>query len=381
MDIQVSETVRRIEILGEEQYTKFVTERLQKCTNAITEIIPKNKLPLFSRPPINIQSEHKAHLAALKSDCNLFSRLYISCQSRDDDIDHFFSHENQAAPPTLSTAGKMRHGVKSDLLCCLESDICDKNIATPVADAQIIAGAVLVQMLNPGTARTFQEYGERVFAAYIRGQLEKSCCIDLVWDVCLAEIMKASTRQKRGTGTRKRVAPYTVMPTNWKDFLRVDANKTKLFAFLSREAVHFPVAEAKKLYATDGIGVLCSPIDSDLARLASCSYEEANARLLLLVTDDVQKGYKKVTIRTVDTDVVILAIASFSNIAPEELWFAFGDDSCFRYIAIHEMVSAMKPTHCLTIPVFHAFTECDNISSFAGRERKLHGKLESLFQK
>jgi hypothetical protein len=113
--------VRRIETLGEEQYTKFVTERLEKCTTLVTQTIPKNKLPLFSRPPYKIKSKQKAQLAALKSDCGLFSRLYISCQTRNGDIDNFFSHENQAAPPALSTGGKLCIGVKADLLFCLES--------------------------------------------------------------------------------------------------------------------------------------------------------------------------------------------------------------------------------------------------------------------
>ena len=57
MDTQVAETVRRIETLGKEQYTKFVTERLERCTTPLTETIPKNKLPLFSRPPLKIKSK------------------------------------------------------------------------------------------------------------------------------------------------------------------------------------------------------------------------------------------------------------------------------------------------------------------------------------
>ena len=215
MDTQVAETVRRIETLGKEQYTKFVTERLERCTTpALTETIPKNKLPLFSRPPLKIKSKQKEQLAALKSDCGLFSRMYISCQTRDGDIDNFFSHENHAAPPALSTGGKMRLGVKADLLSCLESDLLENNAnnSAPVADATILDGAAVVQMLNPGTSRTFQEYGERVFAPYIYAQLEKSSRIDLVWDVYLPDSLKASTREKRGKGTRKRVAPSTVMP-------------------------------------------------------------------------------------------------------------------------------------------------------------------------
>ncbi|XP_034062878.1 uncharacterized protein LOC117540355 [Gymnodraco acuticeps] len=326
MDIKVAETVRRIETLGEEQYTTFMKERLEQCTTPVTQTLPKNKLPLFSRPPVKMKSKQKAQLAALKSDCGLFLWLYIFCQTRDGDIDNFFSHENQGSPPALSTGGKIRIGVKADLLRCLESDLLE-NSSVPMADATIFDGAAVVQMLNPGTSRTFQEYGDRVFAPYISAQLEKSSCID------------------------------------WKDFLRCNENKTDLFAFLSRRVVHLPLAEGKELYATDGSGVLCSPAESYLACLAPCSQEEADIRLLLHVADAVQKGCKKVTIRTVYTDVVVLAVASFSKIAPDELWVAFGVGSSFHYIAVHEIVATMNPTKCLTLPVLHAFT-------LAGRGKK-----------
>ena len=85
----MAEIMRNIETVGEEQYTKFVTERLEKCETPIPETICKD-MPLFSRPPIKTQSKQKAQLSALKNDCGLFSRLYISCQTRDGDIDNFF---------------------------------------------------------------------------------------------------------------------------------------------------------------------------------------------------------------------------------------------------------------------------------------------------
>ncbi len=247
MDAQVAETVRRIETLGEEQYTEYVTERLEECTTPITQTIHKNKLPLFSRPPVKSKSRHKEQLAALKSDCGLFSRLYISCQTRDGNMDNFFSHENQAAPPALSTGGKLRFGVKADLLHCLESDLLEESMSNgaPITDATILDGAVVVQMPNPSASRTFQEYGEGVFASYVLAQLEKSIRIDLVWDVYQPASLKASTREKRGKGTRKRVGPSTKMPKNWSDFLRVDENKTELFAFLSHVVVHLSVGEGK----------------------------------------------------------------------------------------------------------------------------------------
>lgn len=174
------------------------------------------------------------------------------------------------------------------------------------------------------------------------------------------------------------MASSTVMPKNWKDFLLVNENKTKLFAFLSREAVHLHLEEGKELYATDGSEVFCSPAESYLARLAPCSQEEVDTRLLLHVADAVQKGCKKVTIRTVDTDGVVLAVASFSKTAPDEVWVVFGVGSSFRYIAVHEMVATMNPTQCLTLPVFHAFTGCDTICIRRQRKRKedCQGNLE-----
>ena len=369
MDTQVAETVRKIETLGEEQYAAFVSERLEQCTTPITQTIPKNKLPLFSRPPIKGKSQEKEQLAALKSDIGLFSRLYISCQTRDGDLDNFFSHENQASPPALSTQGKIRLCVKADLLHCLESDLPENNCSAPVSDAIILDGAVVVKILSPGTLKTFQEYGEMVFASYIHDQLKKSNRIDLVWDVYLPASLKASTREKRGKGKRKRVAPSTALPRNWMDFLRVSENKTELFSLSSNIVAHLPLAEGKEVYVTDGSEVLCSPAGLHLARLAPCSQEEADTLLLLHAADAVHKGCMKVTIRTVDTDVVVLAVASFSKIATDELWLAFGVGSSFRY-PIHEMAASMNPAQCLALSVFHAFTGCDTVFAFAGRGKK-----------
>ena len=122
-------------------------------------------------------------------------------------MDNFFSRENQAAPPALSTCGKMRFGVKADLLHCLESNLLEGNVnsGVPISDATILDGAAVVQMLNPKGSRTFQEYGESVFGPYIYYiQLEKSNRVDIVWNVYRPNSLKASTLEKREKGTRRR---------------------------------------------------------------------------------------------------------------------------------------------------------------------------------
>ena len=79
------------------------------------------------------------------------------------------------------------------------------------------------------------------------------------------------------------------MPKNWKDFLRVEKNKTELFTFLSQQAINTPIEISKSLYATDGPNLLCSAV-TDLFRIDPCSHEEADTRLYLHVADAFRSG-------------------------------------------------------------------------------------------
>lgn len=121
-----------------------------------------------------VEATLRIHVA-LKTDCDLFSRLYISCQTRDGNLDQFFSLENQAAPPALSTGGKLRLEVQADLLHCLEKDLPGET-GVSVVDAAILDGAAVVQMLNPGISKTFQEYADAVFVPYICSSGENQPC-------------------------------------------------------------------------------------------------------------------------------------------------------------------------------------------------------------
>jgi predicted DsbA family dithiol-disulfide isomerase len=58
-DTSVIESVRKVEALGEEQYQVFVKERLDKCEKPITEVITKNKLPLFRNQSVQRHSSRQ----------------------------------------------------------------------------------------------------------------------------------------------------------------------------------------------------------------------------------------------------------------------------------------------------------------------------------
>ena len=88
----------------------------------------------------------------------------MACQTRDGDLDRFFSHENNAAPPSLSQGGMLRAGNKAALMSCLETEDTTTRNASEV-DAKVLDGPAVVQMLHPGTARTFQDYAELMLVA------------------------------------------------------------------------------------------------------------------------------------------------------------------------------------------------------------------------
>ena len=58
-------------------------ERLVERNKPITEPIKKNNFPTFNVLSKKVVSKDKAKVGVLKQDLALFSRLYISCQTRD----------------------------------------------------------------------------------------------------------------------------------------------------------------------------------------------------------------------------------------------------------------------------------------------------------
>ncbi len=220
VDTALSDTFKDIEQLGLDQYETYVEERLVKQTKAIADPIKRNNLHLFSRPPVHKKSSKQLQLLSLKNNCSHFSRLYIASQTRNGDLDDFFSHENQACPPVLAKNGSIRDGDKAELLYCLEKLISlEKSIPNPSVEVLILDSAAIVNMLKPVNSKTFQDYANNVFLPYIQSQLQHVLRLDVVCDVYKPESLKEDTRSKRGKGIRRRVEASSIVPQNWRVFL------------------------------------------------------------------------------------------------------------------------------------------------------------------
>ena len=107
--------------------------------------IKKNKVSLFidNFSPPKESCKTSQQLSSMKSDCTLFERLGISCQTRDGDLDEFFKHENGGFSPSLSHLGKLRLPTKKyELTECLEANTTGRTGLPSAIDATIIDGAV-----------------------------------------------------------------------------------------------------------------------------------------------------------------------------------------------------------------------------------------------
>ena len=115
---------------------------------------------------------------------------------------------------------------------------------------------------------------------------------------------------------RRKVEPQSIAPTNWKGFLRINENKTELFRYLSKEVLHaHHIANPTTIVCAYDDVAECTDVFADLSMISPSNHEEGDTRVFLHTKDMVTQGYRRiVVVRTVDTDVLILAISTFGCI-------------------------------------------------------------------
>ena len=108
--------------------------------------------------------------------------------------------------------------------------------------------------------------------------------------------------------------------------MRIDEKKVELFSFLATTVVA-SIDCSNQIISTQ----LCNQ-SRDVSELAPCTHEEADTRIILHLDDAVKEGNTKVSICTVDTDLVVLPVTSAQRLNNAEVWIAFGTGKCFSFI-------------------------------------------------
>ena len=94
------------------------------------------------------------------------------------------------------------------------------------------------------------------------------------------------------------------------------------------------------------------------------NHEEADTRVFLHNNDTSLQSHSKVVIRTVDTDVLLLAVSAFAHLKEQlkELWVDFGEGEHRKYLAIHVVFNNFVESGTCSFLFFHAFTVCNQVS-------------------
>ena len=164
-------------------------------------------------------------------------------------------------------------------------------------------------------------------------------------------------------------------------FLRVDENKTELF--LAHCIHELPITD-KQILTTFKTEILCNS-NLPQSNLSPCSHEEADARMILHLADAAKAGYNRILVRTVDTDVVVLAVCYYYTVPASEIWITFGTGKHLRYIGVGgvgggltslQKHSALKNhQYCPYSMRLQAETQCQHFMEKARNQHGMRGWL------
>ena len=261
---------------GSTQYKNFIKNVLLSNKQSIHDPIKRNEFQLFKEPKRRSVKQNDQNL------CNssaLFGRMYIANQHRQGDPLIFFSHENQLEPPAISENGQLRKSDKAKLLNCIGEKY--REAADDQFDCLLIDGGTMLNTLLPTGIKSFQDFANQCF-------LKAAQRLDIVWDQYFDQSIKSDTRLARGSGTRRKVAPKTRLPTersySWKKFLRNNQNKQVLVKYFNEVAV----ASVSTLFKTKWVNLTDESNVIPLGKaqhMDSCDIEEADSRIIVHMVD------------------------------------------------------------------------------------------------
>ena len=206
-----------------------VAHRLQYTAVAFHAPIKMNTIHL---PGNRYKYRNKSkHVNSTKEGKHLLKQLYMTMNVRERNIDRLFEVEIADCPPSLSKHGVLRSVQKSELLSYLEVD-CPSDFDEP--DAKLIDRAHMVHFLMlDASIKPFRDYADKKVLQYIERQLANTKRVDVIWDRNLPDSLKATTRQRRGTGIKQRMRHdgNWTFPRNWNSYLQNVSNKVELFHF------------------------------------------------------------------------------------------------------------------------------------------------------
>ena len=373
--------------VGEEEFQKFVENRLKTSNVGFFEPLSKLKLETFSTVLRKKIVKVKGKDIVVRADRHLMARMLVVAQSRKMDLQEVLTHELGPVPWSIACVdGSLVKTAKSTLLAVLENDLPAVDHVQRNAAWMVDAMAVLQSLtVAPGT---FADLALSVFTIVTAPFANGARRVDFVVDQYPRVSIKACERGRRATQGVLRVEithRQQKCPTQWKKFLSVNSNKVGVAAFLAKEWAmpdFAPRLHGRSLYVT--YGNACSLLTSADGQVVDvtpvedlrCNHEEADTRLILHARHACENGERAIVIRSPDTDVAILAVFHFPQLQLAargecvQVFFRTGTKHRLRYIDIDALSTRPDRTVSGALSGLHALTGCDSTSAFKRRGKK-----------
>ena len=172
----------------------------------------------------------------------------------------------------------------------------------------------------------------------------------------------------------------TIMCRKFQDLMRNGDNKTELFLMIAN-AIRKIENVSTSIIATAGDKVISNGFDVYFSNIVPCNHEEADTRLILNVFDGIKKGYKKITIVTVDTDVVIIDLYHFYDLNIEELWIEYGTRQHKRWLQLHNYANTLGEETFRALPIWFTTLAAIQCLSLVVVVRRQHGMFGVYLRK
>ena len=329
----------------------FLDERLVKETVAVNAPVRKNN---FCEQTLTYSN---AVLTKLRSAFEIRPQI----TSRVFDSELF-----RVAQSLARTSNNIYYGTKSVLADKFESsEYISVNPVDP--SALVIELSPLIRTHSVKVGMTFSEFAQSLFQRILSLARGYYRC-DVIADRYFGQSLKENLRSKRGIGSRFVFKSSTLVPSDIREnFLMNSANKHPLSHYLAERFTDF--------HSNDSIPILvCTYGDSVLTNSPSlqlpddithCISEEADQRIVRLAINCYKNGFTRVDVLTIDTDVLILVLASYpllKAINPSiSILCETGLGASIKDYDVLKLANEFGDQVCKALPFFSALTGCDTV--------------------
>ena len=135
--------------------------------------------------------------------------------------------------------------------------------------------------------------------------------------------MKAGIRKTRGIAPPI-IVRGTTKVRNWKQFLKNDSNKQSLFQYIAVSAQTVELADGNQFVFTFRDSVITNPKSLAISQdLSPCDHKKVDTRMILHL-HQILSTASSVMLRTVDADVLVLAISASAKYDDKYIYVDFG---------------------------------------------------------